>query len=645
MVRLTAIVLLAWVAGAETTGSFEHVQLVLKTYCIGCHQGQRPAAKIDLTQFRTPESVVEARGTWSQVLARVRGSDMPPKGSPTPNIEEREEFVSWVEGTLHQAACAGGLVPGPSPLRRLNRDEYSATIRDLLNIQISAGHALPADGAGGEGFDNAAETLFLSPIHAEKYLEAARQALDYAAKDPRARETFLTVEPNRMTSPDQAAHKILEAFLPKAFRRPVPAAEAERYFALFKGAQARKESFTGSILYALQAVLISPHFLFRRERPNPDPSPRLLNDYEIASRLSYFLWGSLPDQTLFDLAAQGKLQDPAVLKEQVTRLLYGGTARRDEDKVRVVSDGKLTEFATRFIEQWLGTRELGRDIKPDPTLFKPYYEAELQAAIRYQPILFFQELMASNLSLLNLLDSKFTFVNDSLSRLYGLKFTGINKQPVKRDLPDGSHRGGLLGMAAVSAVSSYSNRTSPVLRGKWVLDAILGTPPPPPPPDVPALKEAHEGEASTVRERLLQHRRNPACGVCHNRIDPIGFGLENYDVLGRWRTEDDGKPIDARGELPDGTSFDGPDQLRAVLLGKKDLFIRHLTSKMLGYALGRGLTLEDSCTVDRIVAELGKNEYKAHTLIQGIVLSVPFRYQAGTNPRLAVADGANKGEQ
>jgi hypothetical protein len=278
-------------------------------------------------------------------------------------------------------------------------------------------------------------------------------------------------------------------------------------------------------------------------------------------------------------------------------------------------------------------------------LFKTYYDAELQAAIRYQPILFFNEVMASNLSLLNLLDSKFTFLNGALSRHYGLQMTGLRQQPVKTDLPDNSHRGGLLGMAAVAAVSSYPNRTSPVLRGKWVLDAILGTPAPPPPPDVPKLPEAHQGEAArTLRERLLQHRQNPACGSCHNRIDPIGFGLENFDVLGRWRTEDAGKPIDVRGELPDGTSFDGPDQLKTVLLGKKDLFIRHLTNKMLGYALGRGLTLEDSCTVDRIVAELAQGDYKSHILIQGIALSAPFRYQAGTNPRTAVA-GVSKGEQ
>ncbi len=265
----------------------------------------------------------------------------------------------------------------------------------------------------------------------------------------------------------------------------------------------------------------------------------------------------------------------------------------------------------------------------------------MQAAIRYEPILFFQELLASNLSLLNLLDSKFTFVNNALNRHYELKITGLRQQPTKHDLPEGSHRGGLLGMAAVSAVSSYSVRTSPVLRGKWVLDAILGTPSPPPPPDVPELKEAHDGASpQTLRERLVQHRQNPTCGACHNRIDPIGFGLENYDVLGRWRTEDAGKPIDAKGVLPDGSAFDGPDELRTVLLGKKDLFIRHLTNKMLGYALGRGLTLEDSCTVDQIVAELEKNDYKAHILIKGIVLSVPFRYQRGTgaNTRRAASE-------
>jgi hypothetical protein len=644
--RSLVVLFLATGLGITAEAPPDHVRDLLKTYCVSCHRGKTAAARIDVTRLDAPISIAQERQTWSRVLARVRGGEMPPKGSPAPGFDEREKFVGWVDATLRTEACSTGLVPGPAPLRRLNREEYSATIRDLLNIQVSAGHALPADGAGGEGFDNAAETLFLSPIHAEKYLEAARQALEYAARDPRARAVFLIAEPNQQTTAEDAARKILDAFIPRAFRRPARAGEVERYFALFRAAQARKEPFSEAIQHALQAVLVSPHFLFRREQPNPNPSPRPLGDYEIASRLSYFLWGSMPDKALFELASQGKLQDPEVLKAQVTRILTAGTAKRDEDKVRIVPDAKLTEFATRFVEQWLGTRELGRDIRPDPKLFPQYSDAELQAAIRYEPILFFQELIASNLSLLNLIDSKFTFLNSAMVRHYGLNIPKLRQQPTKQDLPENSHRGGLLSMAAISAVSSYPNRTSPVLRGKWVLEAMLGTPPPPPPPNVPQLKDSHEGEApKTLRERLMLHRQNPACATCHNRIDPLGFGLENYDVLGRWRTEDAGKPIDAKGELPDGTAFDGPDQLKQVLLARKDLFVRHLTSKLLGYALGRGLTLEDSCTVDTIVADLEKNEYKAHTLVQGIVMSVPFRYQAGTNRGLPVSTETNTGGQ
>jgi hypothetical protein len=626
--------------------SFDQVRTTLKTYCVACHQGKTAAAKIDLTRFNTAASLTEHRESWNLVLLRVRGGEMPPKGSRAPTLDEREQFISWVDANLRKAACAGGLIPGPAPMRRLNRDEYSATIRDLLNVQISAGHALPADGAGGEGFDNAAETLFLSPIHAEKYVEAARQALEYAAKDTRARRVFLTAEPDEQTPPEEAARKVLETFVPRAFRRPARPGEVEKYLALFRSAQARKETYNESILYALQAVLVSPHFLFRREEPNPDPGPRLVGDFELASRLSYFLWGSMPDQALYDLAAEGKLRDKEVLRAQVKRMLAGGTQRRKDDPTRIVYDGKLTEFASRFTEQWLGTRELGRDIKPDPKLFPEYHDAELQSAFRYEPILFFQEVIASDLSLVNLLDSKFTFVNNTLNRFYGLNIQKLRQQPVMRELPEGSHRGGLLGMSAILAVSSYANRTSPVLRGKWVLESILGTPPPPPPPDVPELPEVHEGEPPrTLRERLEQHRQNPACASCHARIDPIGFGLENYDVLGRWRTEDAGKPIDAKGELPDGTAFEGPQELKKVLLDRKGLFIRNLTSKMLGYALGRGLMLEDSCTVDEIVARLEKNDYKAHTLIEGIVLSVPFRYQPGTNRKLAVSSVIDQGEQ
>jgi hypothetical protein len=288
----------------------------------------------------------------------------------------------------------------------------------------------------------------------------------------------------------------------------------------------------------------------------------------------------------------------------------------------------------RFTDQWLRTRELGIDKVPDAKLFPTYAaDEELRADIRLQPTLFLRELFLRNLSLLNLLDSKYTIGTSTLAKHFAEKLPinkNANKQPQWVELPEGSHRGGLLGMPAVLAVSSYPYRTSPVLRGAWILDSVLGTPPPPPPPNVPALEEAHDGAGpKSVRERLTQHRANAVCASCHSRIDPLGFALENFDPIGRWRTEDGGKPVDSSGELTDGTKFEGPDQLKAALLERKDLFIRNLTSKMLGYALGRGLTLKDSCTVDSIVAQLKENDYKAQTLIQAIAKSMPFQYQAG----------------
>jgi hypothetical protein len=399
----------------------------------------------------------------------------------------------------------------------------------------------------------------------------------------------------------------------------------ERYLNLFRTQQKRGERFDQSILFALRGVLVSPNFLFRLEDGNPEPNPRLLDDYALASRLSYFLWGTMPDQVLFDLAAQGKLRDDTIVTEQIARML---------------KDQRARDFSERFIDQWLNTRELGRDIKPDQTLFPAYYDAEIQSAIRYEPILFFQEILSQNLPVLNLLDSNFTILTNKLSNFYGLGLKGLTQQPKRAELPENSHRGGILNMAAVLAVSSYPQRTSPVLRGKWILETILGMPPPPPPPNTPDLKEDHgSGAPRTFRERLEEHRRDPACASCHNRMDPLGFALENYDVLGRWRTEDNGKPIDNRGELPDGTKIDGPEHLKKVLLDRKSDFLRQLTSKLMGYALGRGLRPADSCTVDQIVSQLEGQEYRSHALIRAIVLSVPFRYQAGTMAGKAVQKG------
>jgi hypothetical protein len=583
--------------GSGATATPDEAKAWTRKYCLACHQTKSAAGGFDANRVLSAAKVSDQAATWKRALDRVKQVSMPPKGAPSPTFEERERMVSWIEAELRAASCAVPATPVRQPLRRLNRSEYAATVRDLLNIHINAGHALPADGAGGEGFDNAAETLFLSPVHAEKYLDAARLALDYAMKDPRSRARFLTAEPGQGRTDAEAARKVIEDFLPRAFRRPAAPAEADRYLALFQTARARGDSYQSAISFALQGVLLSPNFLFRLENPP---------DYALASRLSYFLWGSMPDAILTGLAEKGKLHEPEVLAEQVKRML---------------TDARTREFAERFVEQWLNTRELGRDIKPDPKLFPAYYDEEVTSAIRYEPILFFQEILAQNFSLLNLIDSNFTILTNKLQRFYGINLSEqLRQQPRRVDLPEGTHRGGLVSMAAVLAVSSYSHRTSPVLRGKWVLEAMLGTPPPPPPPDVPTLAESDVSSAKSLREKLSQHRANAVCASCHSRIDPIGFALENYDVIGRWRTDD----VDNAGELPDGTQFSGPDGLKRVLLDRKRLFLRHLTSKMLGYALGRGLRMEDSCTVENIVDKLETSGHSAHTLVREIVLSPQF---------------------
>lgn len=612
-VKKAVAILVFAAAGSQAATDFAPVGTFLNKYCLACHTGTKPAAGYDVRKL-TEASLNDQPNLWRRAFNRVSEHEMPPRNAPMPSLEARESFTAYVDHAMRTKACADGISPARALSRRLNRAEYAASVRDLLNIHINAGAALPADGAGGEGFDNAAETLFLSPVHAEKYLEAAKIALDYAMADPKSREVFLTATPSDKVTPMDAAKKVIDDFLPRAFRRPVDKGEAAKYMGLFLGATARGESFDEAISYALQAVLISPNFLFRIEQPNTTGKQRQVPPYELVSRLSYFLWGSAPDAQLLRYAQQDRFADPNILAEEAIRLIRSERSR---------------EFAENFVEQWLATRELGRDIKPDAKMFPDYYESEVESGIRYEPILFVHEILSDNHSLLNLIDSDWTVMATRLQKYYGLpKTEGLRQQPRRVLLPPGSHRGGLLGMAGILAVSSVPTRTSPVLRGKWILESFLGTPPPPPAPNVPPLAKEDAARPTTVRERLTLHRQNPNCASCHAKIDPWGFALENYDSVGRWRDSDAGKPIDASGELPDGTKFNGPVELKKVLMERRDVVVRNLTAKMLGYALGRSLTLEDHCAVDEIVKQVKKEYYSSYALIRGIVLSTPFRYQA-----------------
>ena len=605
---------LSALAAAPVAAEPEAPQLFLQQYCQACHQGESAAGGFRSEDFQEIKSFRTHPGEWTQLTARVANSEMPPVGVPGPPLEEREAFLQWAETNWREQACAADIAPANSLLRRLNRDEYAATIRDLFDLQIDVSESLPVDGAGGEGFDNAAETLFLSPLHSEKYLQVAKFVLDAAGKEFKSRQKIFIARPGPELTEKQAAQQILSAFLPRAFRRPVDDDAVESYVEQFERARKFGQDFEPAILFALRSALLSPRFLFHVE---PAEGDRSLTQYAIASRLSYFLWGGMPDELLFDIAAAGKLDDPEVLKKLIPRMLR---------------NPRSLAFAERFVEQWLRTREIQGDKAPDAELYPKYYtDEELRSDIGLQPVFFFREVFEENLPLTTFLDSDHTILTSTLVKHFGMpKIEDANtKDPRWIALPAGSNRGGLLGMPAVLAVSSHPYRTSPVLRGAWILDSILGAPAPPPPPDVPPLEENASGAApKSVRERLEQHRANAVCASCHDRIDPLGFALENYDVIGAWRDADAGKPVDASAKLADGTPVEGPAGLKEALLARQEDFLRNLTKRMLGYALGRGLTPADACTVETIVDRVQEADGSAWTLIQEIAVSDPFRFAA-----------------
>jgi cytochrome c553 len=418
--------------------------------------------------------------------------------------------------------------------------------------------------------------------------------------------------------PRASARRLLETFLPKAYRRPVEPAEVDRFLALYDRAAERGDPYEERVKLALKTVLVSPRFLFRVEDTSTEPGIRPVTQYDMASRLSYFLWSTGPDAELLRLAEHRKLEDATVLAAQVERML---------------DDPRSRAFASTFIGQWLGTQEIGGRAVPLLTELQHFYTPEAADDLRQQPVLMFQHILNGNRSLLELLTADYTFLTDRLVRYYELegKIEGVDSGQFKLVKWPDDRRAGVLGLASVLAMTSHYRQSSPVLRGAWVLETLLGTPVPPPPPDVPPLaNNGKPGAGGTMRQLIEAHRADPSCATCHNLMDPIGLGLENFDWMGRWRdNEPNGQPIDASGTLPSGEKFNGPIELRQVLLSRKEEFLSHLARKMLGYALGRSLQDGDECTVQRLVASLEKDGYKARTLIRESGLSTPFRNTQG----------------
>lgn len=426
-------------------------------------------------------------------------------------------------------------------------------------------------------------------------------------------------------TPDQyhdSASAVIERFMRRAYRRPVTGGEVSKLVRLAEIAREHGDSYERGIQLAVQAVLASPQFLFRVElyRPQRDRRGKViqvaggapLNDFEVASRLSYFLWSSMPDEELSSLADSGVLLQPEVLEQQVRRMLQ---------------DPKAEAFVENFAGQWLQLRRL-KDADPDREQFADFDEP-LREAMERESELFFAAIMREDRSLLDFLDSDYTFLNERLAKHYGIP--GVEGPEFRRVKLETDQRGGLITQASILTVTSNPSRTSPVNRGKWILEQILGDPPPPAPPEVPLLADDDEGAilSGTLRQRMEQHRSNPSCAACHARLDPPGFGLENYDAIGAWRDKEGDIPIDASSELPTGETFDGPVELKALLKSRKGAFVNTLAEKMLTYALGRGLEDSDACVVEAISKGVAADEYKFSRMVLEIVKSEPFLKRRG----------------
>ena len=436
----------------------------------------------------------------------------------------------------------------------------------------------------------------------------------YDAKGPGetpSRQRIFVCHPTGAADELPCAKRILSTLEKKAYRRPVTDADVNRLLPFYNAGRAEK-SFELGVQRALERLLVSPQFLYRIERDPPNVTPGAaysVSDLELASRLSFFLWSSIPDDELLDIASRGKLREPAVLERQVRRML---------------ADNRSQSLVDNFAEQWLYLRDIEAK-RPDELLF-PDFDETLRDGFRRETNLFLDSVFRENRSILELLTANYTFVNERLARHYGIPH--VEGSYFRRvTLPPGNPRGGLLGQGSILTITSYATRTSPVVRGKWVLENLLSSAPPPPPPDIPALKteSGKTGKALSVRAAMVEHRANPACASCHARMDPIGFAMENFDAVGRWRERDGLNPIDASGVFPDATKFNGVAGLKNALLLHPEQFVGTVTQKLLMYALGRNVQYYDQPVVRAVVHGAAANNFTFASLVLGVVKSAPFQ--------------------
>ena len=535
---------------------------------------------------------------------------MPPEdASKFPSEEERRQFIESV-GKIKYLAPRD---PGPFVIRRLTKTEYANTLSDLYGVDPSVADTLPEE-VVGEGFLNS-----ISPLQSELFLGIANkvveQVLSPEGKAPTAIQKRLFGElPAENSDPRKESRKVARSLARDAYRRPPTDAELDVLVEVYDLARDNGLAHSGGLRLMLKAVLVSPQFLFitpARKAESDEPIVSL-DDHQLASRLSYLLWSAPPDTELSALADKGELHKPGVLRAQVERLL-------EHTRSRALFDG--------FGAQWLRLDGLDRQ-EFDPEKF-PQMTLALRKAMMEEARLFFESIVRENQTVARFVDSDYTFLNEPLAKLYGLE-QSVRGPKMRRVKLENPNRGGILGMPGMLAATSFPNRTSPVLRGIWVLEQVLGERIPTPPPDVPELEEQDhkEVEGLTLRQRTELHRTEATCANCHKVLDPIGFGLENFDAIGRWREKDDfGIAIDSSGKLPGGKAFSSPAELMSLLALREADLARNLTERLMAYALGRQLEGYDDIVVERLLAKVALDGYRVRSIISEVVTSYLFTYR------------------
>jgi hypothetical protein len=632
-----ALILLSLCMGtsfAQDSISYEHdIRPLLAKKCFECHNTGTTKGDVNLDNYKEQGRVIKDGQLWLRVLEQIKTRHMPPKTEPRLSETEYNFLVYGINSILQSSLQQKS--PGRVVIRRLGHSEYQYTVLDLLGIDFDAKNYFPSDGSGGGGFDNQGRALFFTPLKLERYYDAATEIIDslYRNKQLWSRVVPVSYDPNwwqrfcgwvkslfldeydEASPAALAAEKVVYPFATKAYRRLLKADEKSKLISLFTKVYIENDSletprrFDEGIAQAFKAILVSPSFLYRVEQEPEIEGSYPVSNFELATRLSYFLWSSMPDQELFDLAYTGRLQDTIVLVAQVKRMLR---------------DPKAKRLAENFSTQWLGITKLVEE-QPylDPVKF-PDFDLRIRKALYQETVEYFYYVLTESKNLLDLVNSNYTFLTRDLADYYCI--SGVTGDTFHKVTMADSTRGGVLGMGSVLASTSVATRTSPVLRGKWVLEQILGISPPPPPPIVNKLEEDEKIQSELGLRKILElHRSKPDCQSCHEKMDPLGLGLENFDPGGRWRTSYGEVDIDASGVMEDGQKFNGPAELKEILLKEKEKIARNLSSRMLSYALGRSLLFTDEPALRTLDNCLLQNNFNPELFIIELVKSYPFR--------------------